>query len=116
MEIKIRSIQIIKPSKPTPENQRSFKLSLFDQLAAFSNIDLILYYKSSCEVNITDRRSQLVNSLSEVLTSYYPLAGRIKEDGLEVDCCDQGVKYLETRVTMTHDSFLKEGPRIDDIR
>ncbi|GJZ99560.1 acetyl-CoA-benzylalcohol acetyltransferase-like protein, partial [Tanacetum coccineum] len=116
MEIKIRSIQIIKPLKPTLENQCSFKLSLFDQLAAFSNIDLILYYKPSCEVNIADRCTHLVKSLSEVLCSYYPLAGIVKEDGLEIDCCDQGVKYLETRVTTTLDNFIKKGPKIDNTR
>ncbi|KAJ9538069.1 LOW QUALITY PROTEIN: hypothetical protein OSB04_030802 [Centaurea solstitialis] len=95
MEIKIRSIQSIKPSKPTPESLRNYKLSLLDQLASSSYINLILYYKPTGEVSIFDRLTQLVKSLSEVLTLFYPLAGRITEDGLTVDCSDQGVKYLE---------------------
>ncbi|KAI3774597.1 hypothetical protein L1987_49156 [Smallanthus sonchifolius] len=113
MEIKIQSTQFIKPSKPTPENLRDFKLSALDQLAPSSYINMIFYYKTSHEVDISDRYGQLVKSLSEVLNLYYPLAGRITQDGLEVDCSDQGVKYLETQVRITLDDFLSHGPRID---
>ncbi|KAI3774601.1 hypothetical protein L1987_49160 [Smallanthus sonchifolius] len=98
MEIKIRSTQFIKPSKPTPENLRHFKLSLLDQLAPSSYITPIFYYKTCAhEVDISDICGQQVNSLSEVLNLYYPLAGRVTEDGLEVDCNDQGIKYLVTQ-------------------
>lgn len=113
MEIKIRSIQSIKPSKSTPKNLRNFRLSLLDQLASSSYINLIFYYKASAEIDISDRCIQLVKSLSEVLTLFYPLAGRITEDGLMVDCSDQGVKYLETQVSTRLDDFLEQGPKID---
>ncbi|KAJ0700516.1 putative vinorine synthase [Helianthus annuus] len=116
MEIKIQSIQFIKPSKPTPENLRHFKLSLLDQLAPCSYINPIFYYSTSGEVENSARCGQLANSLSEVLNLYYPLAGRVTEDGLEVDCNDQGVKYLVTRVSTSLDDFLKQGPRIDHMR
>ncbi|XP_071716817.1 limonoid 21-O-acetyltransferse-like [Rutidosis leptorrhynchoides] len=116
MEVKIQSTQIIKPSKSTPENLSKYNLSLFDQLSASSYINLVLYYKSSNEINISDTRGQLVNSLSKVLTLFYPLAGRIAENGLEVDCKDQGVKYLETQVNIKMDDFLEQVPKIDHIR
>ncbi|KAI3803802.1 hypothetical protein L1987_31964 [Smallanthus sonchifolius] len=98
MEIKIQSTQVIKPSKPTPENLGHFKLSLLDQLAPSSYITPIFYYKTSGhKVDISDICSQLVNSLSEVLNLYYPLAGRLTEDGLEVDCNDEGVQGVKTQ-------------------
>lgn len=116
MEIKIQSTQFIKPSKSTPDNLRNYKLSLLDQLATSSYINQIYYYKPNGEVNISDRCDQLVKSLSEVLTLYYPLAGRILEGGLVVDCSDQGVKYLETQVSTRLDDFFEQGPNIDHFR
>ncbi|XP_076954830.1 limonoid 21-O-acetyltransferse-like isoform X2 [Bidens hawaiensis] len=114
MGIKIQSIQIIKPSKPTPENLRHFKLSFLDQLAPSAYINPIFYYRTTGEVNISDRCDQLANSLSEVLNLYYPLAGRLTEDGLEVDRNDQGVKYLVAQASTSLDDFLKLGPRDQD--
>ncbi|KAM0012343.1 putative salutaridinol 7-O-acetyltransferase [Helianthus debilis subsp. tardiflorus] len=117
MEIKIQSTQFIKPSNPTPENRRHFKLSALDQLAPPSSymFNVILYYKTSGEVDVSDKSGQLVNSLSDVLNLYYPLAGRITQDGFEVDCSDQGVKYLKTRVSVRLDDFLGHGPKIDHV-
>ncbi|PWA72917.1 Chloramphenicol acetyltransferase-like domain-containing protein [Artemisia annua] len=116
MKIKIQSSQFIRPSKSTPENLSKFKLSLLDQLAPFSHINLVFYYKASGEVNISDRYGQLVKSLSEALTLYYPLAGIITEDGLVVDCNDQGVNYIETRVNTRLSDFLEQGPKIEHVR
>ncbi|XP_076940526.1 limonoid 21-O-acetyltransferse-like [Bidens hawaiensis] len=115
MEIKIRSTQFIKPSKPTPENLRHFKLSFLDQLAPSAYINPIFYYRTGGEVHISDICGQLANSLSEVLNLYYPLAGRLTEDGLEVDCNDQGVKFLVAQVTTSLDDFLKIGPGFDNM-
>ncbi|KAL4588550.1 hypothetical protein LXL04_001442 [Taraxacum kok-saghyz] len=106
---------LIKPSKSTPENLRRFKLSLLDQLASSSSIHLIFYYKAGDDLNISDKRTQLVKSLSEALTLFYPLAGKITEDGLAVDCNDQGVKYLEVHVPIRFDNFLDECPNSDQI-
>ncbi|KAI3774599.1 hypothetical protein L1987_49158 [Smallanthus sonchifolius] len=64
-------------------------MSGLDQLAPSAYVHMIFYYKTSGEV---DRCGQLVKSLSEVLNLYYPLAGRVTRDGLEVDCGNQGVK------------------------
>ncbi|KAI3774598.1 hypothetical protein L1987_49157 [Smallanthus sonchifolius] len=110
MEIKIQSTHFIKPSKPTPD---SLSLSGLDQLAPYAYIHMVFYYKTSGEV---DRCGQLVKSLSEVLNLYYPLAGRVTLDGLEVDCGNQGVKYLETKVSTTLDDFLNHGPKIEQVR
>ncbi|GJW96602.1 acetyl-CoA-benzylalcohol acetyltransferase-like protein [Tanacetum coccineum] len=116
MEVKIKSTQFIKPSKSTPENLRSYKLSRLDQLALPSYINQVYYYKPSGDINILDTCGQLVKSLSEVLTLFYPLAGRITEEGLKVDCSDQGVKFIETKVTTRLDDFLNKGPKIDHVK
>ncbi|OVA01499.1 Transferase [Macleaya cordata] len=44
------------------------------------------------------RRDVLKKSLSKILTRYYPLSRRIKEDSFIIDCNDDGVDYLETRL------------------
>jgi hypothetical protein len=36
--------------------------------------------------------------LSEILTLFYPLAGRYIKDNLSVDCNDEGVELLEAKV------------------
>ncbi|KAK1417599.1 hypothetical protein QVD17_26729 [Tagetes erecta] len=114
MEIKVKSTQFIKPSNPTPQRLRGFKLSRLDQLAPPTYVDMIFYYKTTGH-EVHDRCSQLIKSLSEVLNFYYPLAGRITRDMLQVDCTDQGVKYLETQVGITLDDFLICGPKIEQV-
>ncbi|GJX83273.1 acetyl-CoA-benzylalcohol acetyltransferase-like protein [Tanacetum coccineum] len=93
-----------------------YKLSRLDQLALPSYINQVYYYKPSGDINILDTCGQLVKSLSEVLTLFYPLAGRITEEGLKVDCSDQGVKFIETKVTTRLDDFLNKGPKIDHVK
>ncbi|CAL5387142.1 unnamed protein product [Camellia sinensis] len=109
MEIKVEVItrETIKPSSPTPHHLKTFKLSLIDQFMPASYTPLVLYYAtrggSSCE-----ERSQLLkSSLSQILTRYYPLAGRIK-DPLFVDFNDDGVDYIETRVNCPISSILEQ--------
>ncbi|KAL8188965.1 hypothetical protein R6Q57_029485 [Mikania cordata] len=115
MDIKIQTTRFIKPSNPTPENRPHFKLTALDQLAPATYTSMIFYYKISDDVDVSDRCGQLVKSLSEVLNSFYPLAGRITQNGLEVDCRDQGVKYLETQVSARLDDFLSHGSKTDHV-
>ncbi|KAB1203558.1 Vinorine synthase [Morella rubra] len=46
---------------------------------------------------LSERARLLKESLSETLTRFYPLAGKII-DNLSIDCNDEGVDYLEARV------------------
>ncbi|PWA72918.1 Chloramphenicol acetyltransferase-like domain-containing protein [Artemisia annua] len=116
MEVKTQSTKYIIPSKSTPENLRSYKLSRLDQISPPSYTKQIYYYKPSGDVSISGICGHLVMSLSEVLTLFYPLAGRLTKDGLEVDCSDQGVKYIETKVSTRLDDFLELGPTIDQVK
>ena len=45
------------------------------------------------------------NSLSETLTRFYPLAGKIKDD-LSIDCNDEVAHYVEARVDFSLREFL----------
>lgn len=47
---------------------------------------------------VGERLERLKQSLSETLTFFYPFAGTI-EDGLYIDCNDDGVQYVEAKVS-----------------
>ncbi|KAL8196452.1 hypothetical protein R6Q57_024747 [Mikania cordata] len=88
----IISQETIIPSTPTPPPLKTHNLSLVDQLAPNVNMPLIFFYNNyrHGDVNI------LKKSLSQSLTSYYPLAGRFLASSVaQIDCNDQGVKFLE---------------------
>ncbi|KAL7170181.1 hypothetical protein ACSBR2_035105 [Camellia fascicularis] len=101
MEVVVISRNTIKPSTPTPPNLSHFQLSFLDQIVNRNIVPLIFYYPlgifedDSKATNLT-RSDQLKKSLADVLTKFYPLAGRLKED-LYIDCNDEGVIYLEAQ-------------------
>nr|GMD33565.1 vinorine synthase-like [Ipomoea batatas] len=105
---------MIKPSSPTPPHLKTFKLSFLDQNAPPIFIPLILFFHHAPPADDHGRSSQLLKqSLSKVLTLFYPLAGRIKGNDL-VDCSDEGALWVEARVH----GFLKhvvENPLMEEL-
>lgn len=100
MEVQILSRKLIKPTTPTPPHLRSYKTSSLDQLAPPAYVPFILYYDANGDKNEIDERSKrLEKSLSEILSLYYPLAGRYIRDKQLVDCNDEGAEYLEAHVS-----------------
>ncbi|KAL4593831.1 hypothetical protein ACB092_M010500 [Castanea dentata] len=103
VEVEVFSNENIKPSSPTPTHLRYYQLSFLDQmLPPIYASSLFFYTKNDAYFKIsTDTTksfsSVLKQSLSDVLTRYYPLAGRIK-DNLNVDCNDEGVLFREAQV------------------
>ncbi|THG05474.1 vinorine synthase-like [Camellia sinensis] len=104
--------ETIKPSSPTPHHLRTHKLSSRDQRATFLYIPLVFFYAPStihatfgCGSNNSDKYDDVFHeisqrlkvSLSETLTHFYPLAGRLKNN-LSVDCNDEGIDFFEARV------------------
>lgn len=81
MKVQIISKEAIKPSTSTPPHLKTYKLSLFDQLAPPVYIPIILFYSAAGE-NSSRKSVHLKNSLSKTLTKFYPFAGRVKADGL----------------------------------
>ncbi|RVW69827.1 Acetyl-CoA-benzylalcohol acetyltransferase [Vitis vinifera] len=109
MEVQILSRKMIKPSSPTPPHLRNLMLSPIDQGAPHTYVPTLFYYPisgsngSSRGENI-ERRKRLETSLSDTLTLFYPLAGRLIKDSHAVDCNDEGIEFLDAKV----DGQLKE--------
>ncbi|KAK2660882.1 hypothetical protein Ddye_007417 [Dipteronia dyeriana] len=53
------------------------------------------------------RLDMLKKSLSDTLTRFYPLAGKIKDD-LSIECNDEGAYFVETRVNCCLDECLNQ--------
>ncbi|KAL3812776.1 hypothetical protein ACJIZ3_014044 [Penstemon smallii] len=98
--IDIVTIEMIKPSYPTPLHLRNLCSSFLDQIAPSIHFHIILYYEAypsdNGSHNYEKTSLKLKRSLSEALVTYYPLAGRIR-DTCWVDCNDAGAEYLEAR-------------------
>ncbi|XP_021902547.1 vinorine synthase-like [Carica papaya] len=116
MEVEIVSQENIKPSSPTPQHLRIFKLSLLDHFMPSPYVQLILFYDFSKNArhctnhhqHTTLEQMQLLRkSLSEALACFYPLAGKMKDD-CSIDCDDEGASFLEARVNCTLHQFLFE--------
>ncbi|KAK1374419.1 acetyl-CoA-benzylalcohol acetyltransferase-like [Heracleum sosnowskyi] len=104
MEGKIVSRRFVKPSVPTPDHLRTCKLSIFDQLAPPAHVPLVFIYE---KFPVGGKLEQLVNSLSETLTRFYPFAGRFVKDGFYIDCNDDGVLCVEAKNDSDLSDFLK---------
>ncbi|XP_015876446.2 stemmadenine O-acetyltransferase [Ziziphus jujuba] len=109
MKIEIISREFVKPSSPTPNHLRNYKLSLLDQLVRPCVYISKLYLYPENHIPIHQRLHKLKNSLSETLTRFYPLAGRIK-DNISIECHDDGALYTEARVHGFLLDFLKLEP------
>ncbi|OVA19877.1 Transferase [Macleaya cordata] len=118
--VEVISKETIKPSSPTPHHLRNFKLSLMDQFSPLIYVQTILFYTAADGMDHDDqvhnnvhhihRSNLLKKSLSETITRFYPVAGRLK-DNIWVDCNDEGVDYFEARVKGNMSDFMS---RLED--
>ncbi|XP_019158862.1 PREDICTED: vinorine synthase-like [Ipomoea nil] len=90
---------MIKPSSPTPPHLKTLKLSFIDQTSPPIFQNYIFFFNHAT----ADSSQLLKQSLSKVLTLFYPLAGRIKGNDF-IDCSDDGALWVEARVH----GFLKD--------
>uniref|UniRef100_A0A2N9HNM7 Uncharacterized protein n=1 Tax=Fagus sylvatica TaxID=28930 RepID=A0A2N9HNM7_FAGSY len=113
MKVEILSRKLIKPATPTPPHLRSLKASSIDQLQPPIHGAFILYYHANGDEN-GERSKRLEQSLSEILTLFYPIVGRYIKDMQMFDCndegrggpgqgrgpaLDEGVEYMEAKVS-----------------
>uniref|UniRef100_A0A7N0UKS6 Uncharacterized protein n=1 Tax=Kalanchoe fedtschenkoi TaxID=63787 RepID=A0A7N0UKS6_KALFE len=99
MEVKIVSEIWLRPSSPTPPHLRHYRLSLIDLLTPGTCMPFIFFYKHDELINPNPQLELLKNKLSETLSDFYVLAGKIMEDDRTVVICnDDGVRYVEARV------------------
>ncbi|CAI9099851.1 OLC1v1036733C1 [Oldenlandia corymbosa var. corymbosa] len=107
MKVNIISRELIKPSSSTPLEKKKHKLSVLDQILPHAFIRLLFFYETQkpsdsekATIIIDDpskKTLQLKQSLSECLTKFYPLAGKLSSDNLSVDCDDSGVLFVEAK-------------------
>lgn len=102
--VHIDSRETIKPSYPTKNDDKSYRFCFMDQMMPPIYITVILFYDTSDDGKSLPR---LKESLSETLTSFFPLAGRIK-DNTSIDCNDEGILYAEAQADCSMHDFLKE--------
>ncbi|KAL3838950.1 hypothetical protein ACJIZ3_023541 [Penstemon smallii] len=112
-KVEIISEENIKPASPTPDHLRTYEVSLLDQLLAHFYFSFVYFFPNNHNQNDSDllltlkrRRQLLKKSLSETLTRFYPLAGKVK-NSREIDCNDEGVYYVEAKVKDQLSNFLK---------
>ncbi|KAK4713914.1 hypothetical protein R3W88_019821 [Solanum pinnatisectum] len=113
------SKKIIKPSSPTPLSHRIKKHSIFDQLNPCSYMSFGMFfpkqYNPTLSVDPTHISTVLEASLSRALTSYYPLAGTIRDDGLHVECNDVGAKFLQVKIDCPMSEINHSSTEAEDI-
>ncbi|XP_058076323.1 vinorine synthase-like [Magnolia sinica] len=109
-KVHIISTETIKPSSPTPPHLSKILLSLLDQLNRPHYIRFVLFYSNNGGSPL-DNCQQLKKSLSETLSRFYPLAGRIEGDS-SIECNDMGAGFIQARV----DGQLTEYLRMPDIK
>ncbi|XAR49614.1 Vinorine synthase [Bertholletia excelsa] len=104
MEVTVNSREIIKPARPTPAHLRVLELSFLDQITAPLFAPMIYFYSPPPPpAAAADGSTALKTSLSDTLTVFYPLAGRLVGT-CHVDCNDEGVQYVEAhaKVPLSH--------------
>uniref|UniRef100_A0A2P2MD48 Uncharacterized protein MANES_13G013800 n=1 Tax=Rhizophora mucronata TaxID=61149 RepID=A0A2P2MD48_RHIMU len=119
MKPQIISKEIVKPSSPTPSHLSCYQLSFLDQISPPVYNPLILFYPTNeRETKLSDNlklSKQLKQSLSQALTDYYPLAGRVRDNSF-VDCNDEGIPFVEAEVINCKLSQVIEHPEPDELR
>ncbi|XP_055962456.1 stemmadenine O-acetyltransferase-like [Mercurialis annua] len=99
VEVEVISKELIKPSSPTPDHLRHLQLSFLDQIQPPVCMPLVLFYSKHPNFSNSERCIQLKTSLSEALTAYYPLVGRVENNDY-VDCNDEGALFVEAQANI----------------
>ncbi|KAE8055574.1 hypothetical protein FH972_012404 [Carpinus fangiana] len=112
MKNEIVSRTFIKPSSPTPPHLKNFKLSLLDQLLPAIHGNMTFFFPSfdsptDPDLEFSCKSQLLQKSISETLTSFYPLAGRFT-GGSAIDCNDDGCLFIEARSESPLSDFLSK--------
>ncbi|KAI4313297.1 hypothetical protein L6164_026288 [Bauhinia variegata] len=119
MKVEITSRKGVRPSSAASSHPSEFKLSLLGQLCPSFYGLIIFFYEANIQhqadisSQISERSLLLQNSLSQVLTRFYPLAGRLSGDAC-IDCNDKGAYFIEAQVDSNLSDFLKE-PNINEL-
>nr|XP_043637769.1 pelargonidin 3-O-(6-caffeoylglucoside) 5-O-(6-O-malonylglucoside) 4'''-malonyltransferase-like [Erigeron canadensis] len=115
VKIEEQSSKIVKPLVSTLPTLRHYKLGFIEEVVAFVNVGVVLFFTPSSEHN-AKFVSQLEKSLKRTLTQFYPLAGRYVQESHIIECNDEGVEFICAKVNTTLQDFLsyKENDKIID--
>ncbi|XP_074303984.1 vinorine synthase-like [Silene latifolia] len=119
LQVKVISNEIVKPSCPTPPEKRTRKLSFLDESFPAIHMPLLLVYTGKKEftkppLDDSPVITSLKTSLSETLTQFYPLAGRM-ENEYTVSCNDQGIPFIVTSVSGQLNDYLNSPRKLDYV-
>ncbi|TMW86954.1 hypothetical protein EJD97_020655 [Solanum chilense] len=93
--------KIIKPHSPTPSSLKRYNLCLTDEIMVPVYMPIVALYPFSSKTP-QQVSNILENSLSKLLSSYYPFAGTLGPDNATfVDCNDRGAKFIQVRYDCT---------------
>ncbi|GMI93052.1 hypothetical protein HRI_002974500 [Hibiscus trionum] len=107
MEVTIKGSTIVRPAQETPKG--SLWCSNLDILTTY-HLPLVYYYKPNGCSDFFDTE-RLKESLSKILVSFYPIAGRLgydKNGRLEISCNAQGVLFVEAETTSIMDPLIAD--------
>ncbi|RDX79666.1 Vinorine synthase, partial [Mucuna pruriens] len=113
MKFEVEERKYIKPSTATPPHLKTFKLSLIDQLSPTIHINIILFYPHNT-LHFSTKSQLLQTSLSQTLTRFYPVAGRL-QDAATVHCNDDGVLFIESQTNASLSDILT-APNFDTLQ
>ncbi|MED6220022.1 hypothetical protein PIB30_041100 [Stylosanthes scabra] len=106
MEMELICKESMKPSSATPLNLKTYPLSFFDVTTTPQYMPILYFYHPKQIENQESMIALLKESLQEALSAYYPIAGRFKGQ-LAIDCNDEGVPLLITKLKCHLSNFLK---------
>jgi len=110
VDVEVISTDTIKPSSSTPDHLRRHTLSFIDQITPSIFMPLLLFYPRDhgvANLSNEERQDRIKQSLSQAVTRFYPLAGRVK-DNFHVDCNDEGAYYVEAKAKCSLSEFLED--------
>lgn len=113
MKINIKESTLVKPSKPTP-TKRIWSSNL-DLIVGRIHLLTVYFYKPNGSSNFFDNKV-IKEALSNVLVSFYPMAGRLGRDEqgrIEVNCNGEGVLFVEAESDSCVDDFGDFTPSLE---
>ncbi|XP_054806298.1 stemmadenine O-acetyltransferase-like [Prosopis cineraria] len=117
LQVEVISTEVVNPSSPTPQHLHRHYLPFLDQLSPQVNNSMVYFFDAddvANKFNINKVSDHIKKSLSQLLAHYYPLTGRLINKNLIVDCNDEGVPNIETRVSC-HLSQVTDNPSPADV-
>nr|GMD31265.1 vinorine synthase-like [Ipomoea batatas]GME15747.1 vinorine synthase-like [Ipomoea batatas] len=97
LKVEVYEKEKVRPSSPTPQTLRYHKLSLLDVLAGPFYGPHVFFYPSGAGPRRHDY-DELKESLSKALSILYPLAGRLKDGSIIIECNDEGADFVRANV------------------